>query len=291
MAIYILTDSTADLRPDEAARKGIWIVPLKVMFGEEAFQDELDHAGFFRRLAQAEDLPTTSQANPDDFLPYFQRAKGGGDSVICLPMASSLSGTCQSALIARELCGYEGVYVVDSTQTVLGLRLLIDLACLLRGQGMDAPAIVEELERAKGRVRLLAIVDTLKYLHKGGRLPAAASIAGELLKVKPVIALRDGRLGLAGKGVGAKGSMAALMKLVGEELACDPRLPVYYGYTADDTLCRGLLGLAQQTFGPHRHEVHSVGAVIGTHVGPGAAVMVYLERESWTGGSTAAAHS
>lgn len=280
MAIYILTDSSADFRPDEAERRGVWVVPLKVQFGEENFENVLDHAEFFRRLAQAEELPTTSQASPEDFLPYFQRAKENGDSVICLPMAASLSGTCQSALIARELCGYEDIHVVDSTQTVLGLRLLIDLACLLRDQGLDAPAIVEELERARGRVRLLAIVDTLKYLHKGGRLPAAVSIAGELLKVKPIITLKDGQLGLVGKGVGAKGSLSALVKLIGGALDQDDRLPVYYGYTADDTLCRGLMALTEETFGAHRSEVYPVGAVIGTHVGPGAAVIVYLERDN-----------
>ena len=136
-----------------------------------------------------------------------------------------------------------------------------------------------ELERAKSRVRLLAIVDTLKYLHKGGRLPAAVSIAGELLKVKPIITLKDGRLGLVGKGVGVKGSLAALIKLVGEELAFDQRLPVYYGYTAHDELCQSLMALTRETFGPHPSQVHPVGAVIGTHVGPGAAVMVYLEQE------------
>ena len=150
MAIYIVTDSTADFRPEEAQRRGVWVVPLKVQFGEDAFPDMLDHAGFFQQLAGAKELPTTSQANPDDFLPHFRRAQEAGDSLICLPMASSLSGTCQSALIAKELCGYEGVHIVDSTQTTLGLRLLIDLACLLRDQGKSAPEIVEELERAKG---------------------------------------------------------------------------------------------------------------------------------------------
>ncbi len=279
MAIYIVTDSTADFRPEEAQRRGVRVVPLKVQFGEDAFPDMLDHAGFFQQLAGAKELPTTSQANPDDFLPHFRRAQEAGDSLICLPMASSLSGTCQSALIAKELCGYEGVHIVDSTQTTLGLRLLIDLACLLRDQGKSAPEIVEELERAKSRVRLLAIVDTLKYLHKGGRLPAAASIAGELLRVKPIISLGNGQLGLVGKGVGAKGSLSALVKLIGDTLPYDTRLPVYYGYTANDTLCQGLMALTQETFGPHRHEVHSVGPVIGTHVGPGAAVVVYLERE------------
>ena len=279
MSVQIITDSTADFRPEDAAHKNIRVVPLKVQFGAEEFPDVLDHAAFFQKLAQAKELPTTSQASPDDFLPWFRRAKEAGDSVVCLPMASSLSGTCQSALIAKELCGGGDVHVVDSTQTTLGLRLLVDLACRLRDQGLDAAAIASELERAKGRVRLLAIVDTLKYLHKGARLPAAVSIAGELLKVKPLITLRNGELGLVGKGVGARGSLAAMVKLMGERFSYDPRLPVYYGYTADDTLCQGLMEQARTALGPHPCEVYPVGAVIGTHVGPGAAVVVYLERE------------
>lgn len=282
MAIYILTDSSADLSPDEAERRGVWVAPLKVQFGEEAYQSgqDPDYAGFYRKLEASKTLPTTSQAGPDDFLPWFQRVKESGDSLICLTIASSLSGTYQSALIAKELCGYENIHVVDSTQTVLGLRLLVDLACLLRAQGLDAPGIAEQLERAKGRVRLLAIVDTLKYLHKGGRLPAAVSIAGGLLKVKPIIALRCGQLGLVGKGVGRKGSLAALIKLLGDDLRQDTRLPVYYGYTADGALCRELMIQVQAALGRHRCEVYPVGPVIGTHVGPGAAAIVYLEREA-----------
>lgn len=153
MAVQIITDSTADFRPEDAAHKNIRVVPLKVQFGEEEFPDVLDHAAFFQKLAQAKDLPTTSQASPDDFLPWFQQAREAGDSVVCLPMAASLSGTCQSALIAKEMCGYENVYVVDSTQTTLGLRILVDLACQLRDEGLDAAAIAGELEQAKRRVR------------------------------------------------------------------------------------------------------------------------------------------
>lgn len=281
MAIRFLTDSTADILPEEAARRGIDVVSLKVMFGETAYQDNVDlnHTAFFQMLEQADKLPTTSQAVPDDFLPFFERAREAGDSLICLPLAASLSGTFQSAAIAKEMCGYDDIYVIDSTQTVLGLRALIDLGCLLREQGMDAAGIAAELERAKSRVRLLAVVDTLEYLHKGGRLPAAVSVVGGLLKVKPIITLKDGTLGLAGKGVGAKGSLSALVKLLGDTLEYDPRLPVYYGYTADDTMCGRLMEAVRESFGEHRREVHSVGAVIGTHVGPGAAVIVYLERD------------
>lgn len=280
MAIRFLTDSTTDILPQEAAQRGIDVVPLKVLFGETAYRDgiDLDHASFYQMLQSAEKLPTTSQPTPEDFLPYFEQAKTQGDTLICLLLASSLSGTCQSALIARDICEYDQIYVIDSTTTITGLRALVDLGCMLRDQGLSAEAIVAELEQAKSKIRLLAIVDTLEYLHKGGRLPAAVSVVGSLLKVKPIITLKDGALGMIGKGVGVKGSLTSLMNLVGDELNNDPRLPIYYGFTANDELCRQLIGRMEEKFGPHTHELHSVGSVIGTHAGPGAAVIVYLEQ-------------
>lgn len=279
MSIYLLTDSSAGFRLNEAARRGVGVVPLRVQFGEEPYQeDQEDPAGFYRKLAESKELPTTSQASPGDFLPYFERAKEGDDDLVCLTMASSLSGTYQSAMIAKEQCGYENIHLVDSTQTVLGLRLLVDLACLLRDQGMNASDIAAHLEQTKDRVRLLAVVDTLKYLHKGGRLSASVSIAGNLLKVKPILTLKNGELSMVGKGIGAKGSLTALVKQIGGEWNKDSRLPVYYGYTGDDTLCCSLMEVMEETFGAHRKEVCPVGAVIGTHVGPGAAVVVYLEQ-------------
>lgn len=279
MAIRFLTDSTADILPREAAERDIDVVPLKVLFGETAYRDglDLDHAAFYQMLAGADTLPTTSQPTPEDFLPCFEAARRRGDTLICPLLAASLSGTCQSALIARDICGYENIHIIDSTTTVLGLRLLVDLGCALREEGLGAGEIVARLEEARGRIRLLAIVDTLEYLHKGGRLPAAVSIVGGLLRVKPIITLKDGALGLVGKGMGAKGSLSAMLDLVGDSLTTDPRLPIYYGYTGRDDLCRQFMARTEEKFGPHRHEVHGVGSVIGAHAGPGAAVIVYLQ--------------
>ena len=281
MAIRFLTDSTADILPQEAARRDIDVVPLKVLFGERAYRDgvDLDHAAFFEMLGQAKDLPTTSQPTPDDFLPYFERAREQGDDLICLLLSAQLSGTVQSAQIAREMCGYDRVYVIDSTLAVIALRALLDLGERLRDQGLSAPEIAAQLEQAKGRVRLFAIVDTLEYLHKGGRLPASVAVVGGLLRVKPIITLRDGALGVVGKGVGTKGSLAAMLKLVGDDFRPDPRLPIYYGFTKDDTLCRQFIPLMEENFGPHQQEVWSIGCVIGAHVGPNAAAVVYLEAE------------
>jgi len=281
MSIRILTDSTSDILPQEARERGIMVVPLQVTFGEESFRDNLDitHREFYEKLAGAQQLPTTSQPTPEQFLPYFEQAKEGGDTLICILLAANLSGTVQSAKIAKELCDYSDIHIVDSTQAIIGLRMLVDLACQLVEQGRSAREIVAELEQAKSRVRLYAMVDTLEYLHKGGRLPASVAVVGTLLKVKPLLTLKDGTLGMIGKGMGTKDALRSLMKIVGEQLNSDPRLPIYFGYTSGEGACGQFRELVEEKFHPRQVQTHSVGAVIGAHVGPGAAVLGFLERE------------
>ena len=272
MAIRFLTDSTADILPQEAAQRDIDVVPLKVLFGETAYRDgiDLDHPTFYQMLSQSKALPTTSQPTPDDFLPYFERARDQGDHLICALLSSQLSGTVQSAQIAREMCGYEHIYIIDSTLAIVALRAILDLGEQLRSQGMSAPDIAAQIEAAKSRMRVFGIVDTLEYLHKGGRMSTSVAVVGSL---------KDGVLGLVGKGVGTKGSLAGMLKQVGDDIHPDPRLPIYYGYSGDDTLCRQFVPLMEEKFGPHGQEIRSIGCVIGTHLGPNAAVVAYLEQD------------
>ena len=281
MAIRFLTDSTADILPQEAAQRDIDVVPLKVLFGETAYRDgiDLDHPTFYQMLSQSKALPTTSQPTPDDFLPYFERARDQGDHLICALLSSQLSGTVQSAQIAREMCGYEHIYIIDSTLAIVALRAILDLGEQLRSQGMSAPDIAAQIEAAKSRMRVFGIVDTLEYLHKGGRMSTSVAVVGSLLRVKPIITLKDGVLGLVGKGVGTKGSLAGMLKQVGDDIHPAPRLPSYYGYSGDDTLCRQFVPLMEEKFGPHGQEIRSIGCVIGTHLGPNAAVVAYLEQD------------
>ncbi len=283
MAIRFLTDSTADILPEEAARRGLAVVPLKVIFGEAAYRDgvDLDHPTFYKMLGEAKALPTTSQPTPDEFLAHFERAKEQGDSLICLLLSSKLSGTVQSARIAADLCGYDQIYIIDSEVAIIVLRALLDLGEKLRDDGKSAPEIVAELERVKKRWRVFGIVDTLDNLHKGGRLPASAAIVGSLLRVKPIICLKDGELSLVSKGIGTKGSLNAMLRLVGDDIHADPRLPVYYGYSGDDTLCNQFIPLMEERFGPHAHETYSIGCVIGTHLGLNCAVVAYLVADGY----------
>ena len=173
MSVQILTDSTSDILPEEAEQKGVRVVPLLVNFGEEAFREnvEITHQEYFRRLAQAESLPTTSQPTPQDFLAHFEQVQDAGDSLVCVLLASKLSGTFQSAQLAKELSGYDEIYIVDSQQALCGLRMLVDFACVLRDEGLSAREIAEQVESASHRVRLFGIVNTLEYLHKGDACP------------------------------------------------------------------------------------------------------------------------
>ena len=279
MSVQILTDSTSDILPEEAEQKGVRVVPLLVNFGEEAFREnvEITHQEYFRRLAQAESLPTTSQPTPQDFLAHFEQVRDAGDSLVCVLLASKLSGTFQSAQLAKALSGYDEI--VDSQQALCGLRMLVDFACVLRDEGLSAREIAEQVESASHRVRLFGIVNTLEYLHKGGRLPASMAVVGTLLKVKPLITLREGEVGILGKGLGVKNGLDNLLKLMGDEIHPEPRLPLYFGYTQTHNLCDQLRERVVEKYHPARVEQNSVGAVVGTHVGPDGAVVVYLDQE------------
>lgn len=279
MAIRFLTDSTSDILPEEAAQRGIDVVPLKVLFGEESYRDNVDitHQEFFDKLVTSKVFPTTSQPSPADFLPYFERARDQGDTLICLHISAVLSGTMQSAQIAKEMCGYDKIYIIDSKEAIIGLRMLVDLGIYLRDHGSTAEEIVAELESARDRVRLFAVLDALEYLHKGGRLSTAVTVLGTLLKIKPLVTLKDGLLSVMGKGRGTKDCIRLLLEMAGDDLHQDTRLPVYYGFTRDPSLCHQLKAVTDKKYNLTDTNIYSVGAVIGAHVGPNGAVFGYIE--------------
>ena len=186
MSIRIIVDSTADLPPQ--VRRRVVVVPLTVHFGEEEFIDGVDITGqeFYEKLAVTKVLPTTSQASPYAFSAAFGQAVADGDDVVAIVVSSKLSGTYQSAVIAAE--DYPGrVFVVDSENIALGCAILTEYALRLVDEGMNAQSIAAALEQVRSRVRLLAVVDTLEYLQRGGRLSKTAAIAGGLLAIKPVM--------------------------------------------------------------------------------------------------------
>ncbi len=280
MSLRIITDSTADITTEQAAQMGITIVPLKVIFGEKEYRDGIDISieGFYEKLVTAEKLPTTSQPAPDDFLKYFEEAKEVGDSVLVILISSKLSGTYQSAVIAKEMCEYSEISIVDSLTTITNLRLLVEHAIKLREQQMPMVQIANELEELKQRTVLLAMVDTLEFLHKGGRLSKSSAILGTLLKFKPIITVKDGVVSVVDKERGTNKGIARILEIVDEYGSIDKSYPVMFGYSSEDSKALMLQEKVIEKYGLKDTRIYPVGCVIGTHAGPGACFITYIKK-------------
>ncbi len=278
--IRILTDSTADFPPEEARALGVRVVPLTVNFGDEHYRDGVDIVPeeFYEKLAAAPKLPTTSQPSPELFLAEFADAKAAGDEVVCVLISSALSGTFQSAQIAREETGYEPIYLVDSKQATLGEQVLVRRAVQRMRQGFTAAEIAADLEECRDRVHLFALVDTLKYLHKGGRLPAAVAIAGGLLGIKPVIGVLDGKVVMADKARGLPGAYVAIFKQIGKVGGIDEDWPVLVGYTGKKAGAEPFMRYVTQNLHLQKPALCPIGPVIGVHAGPGAAGVAFIAK-------------
>ena len=278
--IKIITDSTSDIDVTYAKELNIDIVPLKVIIDGKEYKDRVDLQPdqFYSLLEKSEVLPTTSQPSPQEFLNYYEEAKEKGDSVIVMTLSGTISGTYQSANIAKDLAEYENIYVIDSLNATQALRLLVLKAVALREEGKDAETIFNELQAYKERVRIVAFVDTLEYLCKGGRMSKTVAAAGTLLKVKPIIGLRDGKLEMFSKARGAVKATAKIIELIHEDGEIDFKEPICIGYTGND---EGLEKFEQALRDEFKFEdvLHGfVGPVIGTHAGPGARLIAYEKK-------------
>ena len=273
MSTKIIIDSTVDLPAELRARTTV--VPLVVRFGEEEYQDgvTISYQQFYEKLLVCKDLPSSSQPNPDTFAEVFQSVVDAGDEAVVLTISGRLSGTYQSACIAAE--DFKGIYVVDSTVAAVAAGVLAQYALQLADQGMDAKTIAQKLEEEKGRVRLFAVLDTLEFLKRGGRLSATAAMAGSLLNIKPVITLNDGIIEVAGKARGLRRGNAMMNEQVELSGGVDTDMPMLMGYTGlTDELLRAYLD--GNDLWPADVAVSPLGSTIGTHIGPGAYAVAYF---------------
>lgn len=280
MGIQFLIDSASDVLPREAKSLGVTHLPLTVSFGEETYQDAVDisHEEFYEKLANCKTLPTTSQISPVLFEEQFQKLTEAGDSVVAITISSKLSGTYQSAMIAAG--EYPGkVFVVDSLTAAVGERILLQRGLELEKQGLSAEKIANALDEEKKRLHLVAIINTLEYLKKGGRISSAVAIAGGLLGIKPAIEVKDGGVVMAGTARGA-GKCHSLMKdLIQKNGGIDFEKPFGAVYSGkDDTLLREFLNDSTELWQGHTPPVCSLGSAIGTHIGPGAYGVAFFER-------------
>ena len=278
MGIQIVIDSTTDL-PAQAAEQ-VKIVPLTIHFGEQQYVSgvDIDARSFYEKLVESDVLPTTSQPTPAAFADAFQAAVEAGDEVVCITISSKLSGTFQSASIAAM--DFPGkVFVVDSRTVTLGCGILTQYALELAKQDISARELAERVEKKREKVRLLALLDTLEYLKKGGRISATVAFAGGLLNIKPVICVAEGEVKLLGKARGFRQGSNLLMQQIEKAGGVDFDLPVLLGYTglSDAMLKKYMEDSAQLWQGRvDSLPVSIVGSVVGTHAGPGAVAVAFF---------------
>lgn len=276
----ILTDSASDITPAEAALLGVTVVPLNVTLEDgTVLRDGLDMSGdeYYALMASCDKLPTTSQPSPELFAAEYAAAKAAGDDMVVITLSGQLSGTMQAARLGADLEDYTDVQFVDSETVCLAEALLVRRAAKLRDEGMGAAAIAAELERAKKHLHLAAAIDDLKYLRKGGRLPAAVAIAGGMLGIKPLISIKEGKVAMAGKARGLPGAYVALFKKVEEFGGIDPNQEYVVAYSAAPREVEPIRRYLKQNLNLTSPLVSRIGCVIGTHAGPGAFGIAFFD--------------
>ena len=258
------------------------VVSLCVRFGDTEYIDgvTIDHRQFYEKLIECDVLPTTSQPTPDAFAQEYQKCVDAGKKAVVLTVSSELSGTYQSATIAAM--DFPGsVYVVDSRNVAIGAGILAELAIQMAEAGAAAEEIVDEINAQRKNVRLIALLDTLEYLKKGGRISATVAFAGNLLAIKPVISVRDGAIAMLGKARGSRQANNLLAEEIRKAGGVDFDKPVLLGYTGlSDLLLQKYIVDSSELWQQSKASLDCapIGSVIGTHVGPGAIAAAFFAK-------------
>lgn len=279
MKTRIIVDSTTDLTPEVKSR--VSLVPLTVHFGDEEYIDgvTIGHRSFYEKLMETDVHPTTSQATPAAFMAQYEKVREAGDSAVVITLSAKLSGTYQSAVIAAG--DYENIYVVDSASVTIGAAVLTELALRYLDEGLEAREIAQRLEEEKKRILIVALLDTLEYLKRGGRISRTVAFAGAVLNIKPVIAVSDGKIMVLGKARGSKMGNNLLEQEIEKAGGVDFSAPVLLGYTGlSDLLLLKYIEDSRRLWEQGLNEVRytTVGSVIGTHAGPGAIAVAFFKK-------------
>lgn len=280
MSVRIITDSASDMSPAE--HPALFVLPLSVTFGTDVYMDgvDIDHQRFYEMLVERDELPKTGQVNPYAFSQAISEVREAGDEAVIITVGAKLSGTNQSARTALAEAPGDDVFVVDSNNVTLGERVLVEYALRLVDEGRSASQIAAAVEAVRDRVVVIGLLETLEYLVRGGRLSAAAGAVGTLLNVKPVVAVEDGLIVQLGKARGSKNGRNLLNQKVEKAGGIDFSMPLALGYTglSDAVLKKYIEDSAALWTGHTEGElpVHTIGATIGTHVGPGAVAVAFF---------------
>lgn len=274
--IKIVTDSSAYLPAELIQQYDIRVVPLKVLFDDKIYREgiDLDNQEFYRLLAKAETLPTTSQPSAGEFFDLYSELSRDGHEIISIHIGSKLSGTISSAQSAKEMLPEARIYIIDSASTAMGLGLMVLRAARAAAEGQTAAEIVATVEKMIPAMNVVFVVDTLEYLQKGGRIGGAAALVGTLLKVKPILCLKDGRVEPLDKVRTKRKALARLLEVVEERVGPGTPVQVAILHAQVPDEARELEQEVRARFNCTECYFTEVGPVIGTHAGPGVVGLV-----------------
>lgn len=279
--IKVIADSTCDLDRDYLDALGVTMVPMAVSFGEETFYDRvtISPSEFYARLRKSPVLPKTAQIPPSDFGKCFREALDEGYNVICICFSSKLSGTYQSACIARDSVDPERITVVDSKAASVGEGLIVREAALMAREGASVDQILQRVNYMRDHMEHIFAVGSLEMLRRGGRISAAAAAVGTILNVHPILQFQDGAIVPLDKVRGKKGIISKMLETM-EERGGDLSTQVIGLNHADNVeLCMMLKQAIEERFGVRHFLISEIGATIGSHVGAGT-VSVFFLRSS-----------
>ncbi|MFP4974528.1 DegV family protein [Paenibacillus sp. CN-4] len=272
----IVTDSTSDIPPEMAKSLGIEVVPLTLMFGSEAFRDNVDITPeqFYERLPRVSQLPTTSQPSPVEYMNVYRgiMERFPGSAILSFHISSGLSGTYQSAMLAKSMLEEEGerITVVDSLSASYGFGMMVVHAARLAAEGKPPEEILRSAEELRQSRKLYFLVDTLEYLQKGGRIGKASAILGTLLNIKPILSIdKEGIIYAVEKVRGRKKAVARMIELFKQDLQGVDRVNVAVGHTAEPSSAEEFLTELSGHFKLEEKVLTNVGPVVGSHVGNG----------------------
>ncbi len=271
--IRIITESTCDITFEEAKAINLHMYAMPLSFDDETFYDKvtISTTEFYKKLAQSSTLPTTAQITPVQFIELFEMYPD--EPIICILISKNLSGTYNSACVAKEECGRKDIFIIDGHSVTIGNQLLIREACRLRDDGLSAAEISDIITRLSQRVEITAMIETLEYLVKGGRISGVSGFLGGMLNLKPIIRVADGVVTTIGK---QRGSIKAYDFVKQEALdRHDPTMPVILGYSQDNSK---MDELAKDLNLPKKYFCTEIGSVIGVHAGPGIIGVAYFKK-------------
>ena len=277
--VKIVTDSSCDLSLERCAELGVEMLPITVNFGEESYRANLDLTteDFYQKLAAADELPHTAQITPAQFQEYFKPFVDSGDEVVCLFISSKMSGTLQSATVAKDILGATNIYLPDTLNVTFALGLLVEEAVKMRDRGLTAPQIVEEIQGLVPRVRLWAFIDDLKYLKMGGRLSASSALVASILGICPIITLKDGLVEVVGKARGKKAAFKYIQGLV-EKTPISGDYGVSIGHAAVPDTRDAFVDYMEDILKKRELCPLHIISIAGTHTAPGAVGLAYIKK-------------